>query len=134
MGRESIDIIKSGGYKISSLEIEEALRHHHSVKDVVVIGVTDPEFGEVIASLIIFKQKNEKSEAKDQDAENILFKEVDNELSRDLRTWCGTKLSPYKVPRKFIAFQRDAFPRNALEKVNKKEIRSLLQKWWAERV
>ena len=39
LGRNSIDIIKSGGYKISALEIEEVLRTHPSIRDCAVVGV-----------------------------------------------------------------------------------------------
>src|SRR5690606_22313147 len=39
LGRKSVDIIKSGGYKLSALEIEEALRRHAAVADVAVVGL-----------------------------------------------------------------------------------------------
>ncbi len=39
LGRTSVDILKSGGYKLSALEIEEALRESPSVAEVAVVGV-----------------------------------------------------------------------------------------------
>ena len=45
LGRLSVDIIKTGGYKISALEIEEVLRAHPAVADCAVVGVPDPTLG-----------------------------------------------------------------------------------------
>ena len=45
MGRNSVDIIKSGGYKISALEIEEVLRTHPYIKDCAVVGLDNEEWG-----------------------------------------------------------------------------------------
>jgi len=41
MGRSSIDIIKSGGHKLSALEIEGVLLTHDDISEVAVIGVQD---------------------------------------------------------------------------------------------
>lgn len=38
VGRMSVDIIKSGGYKISALDIERHLLEHSDIKDIAVIG------------------------------------------------------------------------------------------------
>lgn len=45
LGRDSIDIIKSGGYKISALEIEEVLRKHPEINDCGVVGIPNEEWG-----------------------------------------------------------------------------------------
>ncbi len=50
LGRNSVDIIKSGGYKVSALEIEEVLRSHPQIKDCAVVGIPDLEWGEVIGA------------------------------------------------------------------------------------
>ena len=39
MGRSSVDIIKSGGYKLSALEIENTLLGHPHIAEVAVVGV-----------------------------------------------------------------------------------------------
>jgi hypothetical protein len=49
---KSVDIIKSGGYKISALEIEEALRLHPEVRDCGVVGTENEEWGEIVAAVI----------------------------------------------------------------------------------
>ena len=41
LGRASSDILKTGGYKVSALEIEDVLRLHPRVGDVAVVGVPD---------------------------------------------------------------------------------------------
>ena len=48
LGRSSVDIIKSGGYKISALEIEAVLRAHPAVAECAVVGIADAERGEKI--------------------------------------------------------------------------------------
>lgn len=103
LGRNSVDIIKSGGYKISALEIEEVLRKHEQIKDCGVVGIPDAEWGEIIgASLILHNE--------------------DIDLDK-LNQWLKDKLPGYKTPRKYI-FQED-LPRNVMGKVTKKEITKL---------
>ena len=103
LGRESIDIIKSGGYKISALEIEDVLLRNESVKECAVIAKEDKKWGEVVVAAII-PEKNSISE-------------------KELQSWCSNYLSDYKTPRiiKFL----DELPRNAMGKVTKKELKQL---------
>jgi malonyl-CoA/methylmalonyl-CoA synthetase len=101
LGRASIDIIKSGGYKLSALEIEATLLEHPSVIEVAVIGVPDDEWGEIVAAAIVL-------DAPTEEAALIAF-------SRE-------KMSGYKVPRKWVV--TDALPRNALGKVTKPALRA----------
>ena len=104
LGRNSVDIIKSGGYKISALEIEETLRTHPSIKDCAVVGVADEEWGEIVAAAIV---------------------PMDDKADVDLlSTWLKQQLPPYRVPRKFLAVKE--LPRNAMGKVTKNEIK----KWF----
>jgi malonyl-CoA/methylmalonyl-CoA synthetase len=49
LGRTNIEILKTGGHKVSTLEIEEALREHPAVAECAVVGVLDPEWGERVA-------------------------------------------------------------------------------------
>jgi malonyl-CoA/methylmalonyl-CoA synthetase len=103
LGRNSVDIIKSGGYKISALEIEEVLRTHPNIKDCGVVGISDLEWGEIIGASIVLKSGT---------------------ISIDeLRTWVQERLPGYKSPRKYI-FQKD-LPRNVMGKVTKNELKKL---------
>ena len=53
LGRTNIDILKTGGHKVSALEIEEALREHPAVAECAVVGVPDPEWGERVAAAVV---------------------------------------------------------------------------------
>ena len=102
LGRDSVDIIKSGGYKISALEIEDVLRTNPNIKECAVIGLPDSEWGEIVAaSLIIYEKK-------------INF--------NDLKLWLKEFLPSYKIPRKYI-IQKE-LPRNTLGKVTKNELKN----------
>jgi malonyl-CoA/methylmalonyl-CoA synthetase len=103
LGRNSVDIIKSGGYKISALEIEEVLRKHPDIRDCGVVGIPDEEWGEIIGASIILNSEN-----------NIL---------PNLTDWLKDKLPNYKMPRKYI-IQED-LPRNVMGKVTKKELQKI---------
>ena len=52
MGRWSVDIIKSGGYKLSALEIESTLLAHPQIAEVVVVGIADRTWGEAVAAVV----------------------------------------------------------------------------------
>lgn len=101
IGRNSVDIIKSGGYKISALEIEEVLRKYEAIADCGVIGIPDDEWGEIIGASIIL----EKSATIDID---------------ELKEWLKNQLPGYKLPRKYII--QEELPRNVMGKVTKKAL------------
>lgn len=63
LGRNSVDIIKSGGYKISTLEIEEVLRKHPAIEDCAVVGIPDVEWGEIIGASLIMTRDQETTTA-----------------------------------------------------------------------
>ncbi|MPZ48695.1 MAG: AMP-binding protein [Dehalococcoidia bacterium] len=101
LGRASQDIIKSAGYKISALEIEEQILSHPSVSEVAVVGVRSEEWGEVITACVVLRP-----------GESMDLKQV--------RDWCSDKLSAYKHPRRLEL--RDALPRNTMGKVIKPQL------------
>jgi malonyl-CoA/methylmalonyl-CoA synthetase len=105
LGRNSIDIIKSGGYKISALEIEEVLRTHPDIKDCGVVGVPDEEWGEIIGASLILESS-----------------EID---IIQLQEWIKEKLPSYKTPKKYII--QTELPRNVMGKVTKNEIKKIFQ-------
>lgn len=104
MGRTSIDIIKSGGYKLSALEIEGVLLNHESIAEVAVIGVEDDTWGEAVAAVV------------------VLVPDAPLTYST-LRTWCAGKMSAYKIPK--ILKIVEALPRNAMGKVTKPDLKGL---------
>lgn len=102
LGRDSVDIIKSGGYKISALEIEEVLRKHPQVKDCSVVGVPNEEWGELVVAAI------------------VPLGEPD---TKELNSWMRGQMPAYKTPRTYLML--DELPRNAMGKVVKNELKKL---------
>jgi malonyl-CoA/methylmalonyl-CoA synthetase len=107
LGRTSVDILKSGGYKVSALEIEEVLREHPVVADVAVVGIPDATWGDRVVACVVARQGQEA--ACDEDT---------------LRGFARERLSPYKVPKRVVVMP--ALPRNALGKVIKRELVRIL--------
>ena len=103
LGRNSVDIIKSGGYKISALQIEEVLRTHPDINECAVVGLPDEEWGEIIGACLVM------------DGEDL------DEAS--LKEWARERLPAYQVPRRYIV--RDTLPRNTLGKVTKNDVKAL---------
>ena len=102
LGRTSVDILKTGGYKVSALEIEEVLREHPSVGEVAVIGVPDEAWGDrVVACVVLHAAAPACNEA-------------------TLRAFAKERLAGYKVP-KDVLFLTE-LPKNALGKVKKPEL------------
>jgi malonyl-CoA/methylmalonyl-CoA synthetase len=106
LGRISVDILKTGGEKVSALEIEDTLRSYEGVADCAVVGVPDPRWGERVCAAVVA----EDPVAVDPDA---------------LRRFAKTRLAPYKIP-KDILIVRD-LPRNAMGKVTKLAVRELFE-------
>jgi len=106
LGRKSTDIIKTGGYKVSALEIEEVLRTHPAIKECAVLGVEDPEWGERICAALILESGEKLS-------------------LHALRAWGKTRLAPYKVPSRLVVLED--LPRNPLGKVTKPALRQRFQ-------
>jgi malonyl-CoA/methylmalonyl-CoA synthetase len=102
LGRDSIDIIKSGGYKISALEIEEVLRSHALIKDCAVIGIPNEEWGELVAAVLVTETALEIAE---------------------LKNWLKERLPNYKSPKVYQILNE--LPRNAMGKVVKNELKPL---------
>jgi malonyl-CoA/methylmalonyl-CoA synthetase len=104
LGRASVDIIKSGGEKISALEVEDVLRQHPDVVDCAVVGVPDDEWGERVCAVVVVGSSAEPG---------------------DLRAWMKEQIAAYKVPRQFLVV--DELPRNAMGKVVKPEVAKLFE-------
>ncbi len=105
LGRTSIDILKSGGFKLSALEIEEVLREHVSVSEVAVVGMPDETWGERVVACVVLQAGHECDEA-------------------TLRAFAKERLASYKVPKEVIAMSE--LPRNAIGKVQKVELVKIL--------
>ncbi|WP_284581872.1 AMP-binding protein [Streptomyces sp. 2P-4] len=96
VGRASIDMIKSGGYRIGAGEIENALLDHPKVQEAAVVGVPDADLGQRIVAFVV--------------AEGV--------TGAELTDFVAAHLSVHKRPRevRFVA----SLPRNAMGKPQKK--------------
>lgn len=115
LGRTSADIMKVGGYKLSALEIESVLLEHPAVEECCVLGLPDKDYGEVVCAIIV-PEVETKRKQKEELKPAISLEE--------LSFWAKDKLAPYKIPSRLILW--DSLPRNAMGKVNKKELKKTL--------
>jgi malonyl-CoA/methylmalonyl-CoA synthetase len=107
LGRASVDIVKTGGEKVSALEVEEVLREHPAIADCAVVGTADPEWGERLCAAVV---SGSSTEALTLEA---------------LREWGRARLSGWKIPRELRLVE--ALPRNAMGKVDKPAVRKLFE-------
>ncbi|KAI1930194.1 hypothetical protein LOZ65_001571 [Ophidiomyces ophidiicola] len=105
-GRASVDVIKSGGYKISALEVERKMLALDCIQEVAVVGLPDQEWGQRVAAIV-----------KQNGTQPLELK--------SLRTKLKAEMAHYKVPT--VLRVVDNIERNAMGKVNKKD---LARKYW----
>ncbi len=96
VGRQSTDLIKSGGFRIGAGEVEQALLAHPAVREAAVIGVPDDDLGQVVVAFVV--------------ASDVTGDELCQFVARTL--------SVHKRPRRVELV--DDLPRNAMGKVQKK--------------
>ena len=101
VGRESVDLIKSGGYRIGAGEIETALLGHPGVGEVAVVGLPDEDLGQRIVAFVVASDSVQPS-------------------TGELIDYVALQLSVHKRPREVRLVQ--SLPRNAMGKVLKKEL------------
>ncbi len=102
VGRKSVDIIKSGGFKISAREIEDVLRRHPRVREVAVVGAEDRVWGQRIVAAVVLVPGAES-------APDAVREELDG--------FARAHLADFKRPREVLLLPE--LPRNALGKVQK---------------
>lgn len=107
LGRTSVDIIKTGGWKVSALEIEEVLRTHPSIAECAIVALPDAEWGERVAAALELRPG----------AAPLALDE--------LQQWARLRLAPYKLPRALRIVS--GLPRNTLGKVLKPEVARLFK-------
>ncbi|MEH3129842.1 MAG: acyl-CoA synthetase [Mycolicibacterium neoaurum] len=97
VGRESVDLIKSGGYRIGAGEIETVLLGYPGIDEVAVVGVPDADLGQRIVAFVVG----------DVEPQGVI-------------NFVAEQLSVHKRPREVRIV--DSLPRNAMGKVLKKEL------------
>jgi len=101
VGRRSVDLIKTGGYKVGAGEVEACLLEQPGVAEVAVVGLPDEDLGERIVAFVVPRG------------------EVDPDALVDA---VASELTPHKRPREVRLI--DALPRNAMGKVQKKKLKT----------
>ncbi len=102
------DLIKYKGYSVYPREIEEVLYGHECVREAAVIGVPDPEAGEVPKAYVALKQDC-----------------VGRVTEEDIRAYLKERLAAYKVPKK-VEFRED-LPKSAVGKVLRRKLKEEAQ-------
>lgn len=77
------DMIKSSGYRIGPAEVEEAIAKHPAVADVGVVGIPDPDKGQVTKAFVVLKPGYEGGDA----------------FFEELKTFLKDHIAVYKLPR-----------------------------------
>ena len=101
------DMIIRGGENVYCVEVETALIEHPLVRDVGVLGLPHPEYGEVVACVV--QHSADAGET--------------GEAESTLREHLEAKLAKFKIPTRFV-FTTDDLPRTATGKLLKREMRT----------
>lgn len=99
------DMIISGGMNVYSIEVENVINEHPAVAMSACVGVSDPEWGEIVTVFVVLKKEEFCSE-------------------KELIDFCKARTSKYMVPKKI--YFRESFPFTAIGKIDKKELKGSL--------
>ena len=103
------NLIISGGENIYPTEVEQALMKHPDVKDVAVVGVSDPKWSERVVAAVVAREGS-------------------NLTAEDLIGWSRGRLAGFKRPREVVFLTADQMPRNATGKILHRSLREMLDR------
>ena len=109
------DVIKTGGEWLSSLELEDLISRHPAVREVAVVGVPDPQWGERPFALLVLRE-GQSLDAKGLKEHLIPFVEMGN-------------INKWAIPSQ-IALVTE-IPKTSVGKLDKKRIRQDIAQWQA---
>jgi O-succinylbenzoic acid--CoA ligase len=101
-----VDLIVSGGENVYPSEVENVLARHPAIKESVVVGVGDSQWGQVVAAGIVLNSETSLSK-------------------QEIIDYCRESLAGYKIPR-YVAFFKK-FPRTASGKIQRNSVREQIQ-------
>ncbi len=99
------ELVITGGFNVSSTEVEDALRGFDGVADVAIVGLPDERDGEHVVAAVVQKPGATVDEAA-------------------LRAFARETLTPYKVPKR--VFVVDELPKSLIGKVLRKKVKEAL--------
>jgi len=100
-------MIISGGENVYPSEVEAVLGEHPAIKDVAVIGLADPKWGERVHAVVVLR-------------DNVCA------MPADLLAWCQQRIAGYKRPRSISIVADGEMPRTATGKVQHRLLRDRL--------
>jgi acyl-coenzyme A synthetase/AMP-(fatty) acid ligase len=98
------DVVKSGAYKVSTVQVEAAIHEHPDVAEVAVVGVPHEVLGTVLAAAVVPRDRP----------------------PADLRAFLMSRLALHELPQRVIYVDR--LPRNQSGKVVKNRVRDLVER------
>ena len=98
------DVVKSGGYSVFSVEVEQEILEHPEVCEVAVVGIPHPTKKEVPVAVIVLEEGSSATED-------------------ELHEWCRENVARYKSPRAVVVIDAADMPRTPTMKVLKRELR-----------
>ena len=99
------DMIKSSGYRIAPAEIEEAMAKHPAIADVGIVGIPDPEKGQIVKAVVELKPGFTGSD----------------QLTEEINNFLRNHIAVYKLPR--ITQYMDKLPRTPTGKLLRRLLR-----------
>ncbi len=96
------DLILRGGENVYPAEVEDQIGTHPAVRECIVLGVPDADFGQAVAAVVVRRPGADLDEA-------------------GLRAHLSDRLARYKLPTRW-RFTDEELPRNATGKVNRREV------------
>ncbi|KAJ5658944.1 hypothetical protein N7507_005395 [Penicillium longicatenatum] len=108
-GRKSVDIIKTGGEKVSALEVERELLSLPQVTEAAVVGLPSEQWGQKVAVVLVLNADAATSGRNGKSWGPM-----------DMRRALKDRLAAYKIPQEMKIME--SIPRNAMGKVNKKAL------------
>ncbi len=109
----SDDLIKSAGYRIGPVEVEDCLMRHPAVAEAAVVASPDPDRGAIVKAFVRLKEGTNPSDA----------------LTLELQEHVKVRLAAYKYPREVSYVAR--FEMTSTGKINRKLLREseIAKKW-----
>ncbi|KAJ5175719.1 uncharacterized protein N7482_001596 [Penicillium canariense] len=108
-GRKSVDIIKTGGEKVSALEVERELLSLPQIAEAAVVGLPSEQWGSKVVAVVVLHPDAQTGGRKGKPWGPM-----------DMRRALKDRLAAYKIPQEMKVLE--AIPRNAMGKVNKKAL------------
>ncbi|MEW6185101.1 MAG: long-chain fatty acid--CoA ligase, partial [Thermodesulfobacteriota bacterium] len=107
------NMIITGGENVYPSEVENVVAGHPGVKDVAVIGVPDPKWGEAIKAVVILHQGYKGTPA----------------MAQEIIEHCQDKIAGYKKPKTIDFIQEEEMPRTGTGKILHRMLREKYGRW-----